>query len=207
MIPSRHWSSYPCQCRGFNPDRASDVGCSPVSPRLQGVSGASLWGWRHCRLSKWSSYGKNWTVCMEPEKTRDGQRLLRDPTASENWTSTATETQVVCLQQNSKWKIRVRQRLEAGYFRYEEEGSCSASRLTIVKGSFSSKLKWRNGVCFQATHLGWLTWSHTGAPVWNGRWQQWWLPGVRNRNTHLTPWFVLWRGFLLCRDLDPGFWE
>lgn len=91
---SKYWSSYPCQGRGFNMDRASDSGCNTVSPRLQVVPGASLWGWRHGPLSKSRSYGRNWTVGMEPERReRDGQDLFRDPTASEPWTSTVVEIQ------------------------------------------------------------------------------------------------------------------
>lgn len=41
-FPSRCWSRSPCQGRGFDIDRASHGGCSPPSPRLRGVPGASL---------------------------------------------------------------------------------------------------------------------------------------------------------------------
>lgn len=76
------WSSRLYQGRGLNPNRASDNGCSPGSPRLQGILGASPWGWRGGHLSSAgvlllrscvTSGGvtEKWTVSAMSKRTRE----------------------------------------------------------------------------------------------------------------------------------------
>lgn len=106
------------RCWSTNTNRASESGCSPVSPRLQGILGASPRGWRSCPLS----YGQ---VPLSRTCVTSGgvtEEVNRQCSVREDWrpiSSSSEDSKTAGIEYlihiKSPWKIYIPDQINSGH--------------------------------------------------------------------------------------------
>lgn len=155
------------------------------SPRLQEV--CSCWG--VVLPSEGAAGGGQHTAYHQRGWERDRLVLLWEPAASRTQITNCCRR--VCACQVGKWKFLWWQRLEAGHFRHQEEGSCYRLKFAITQQIDCPQSWWGAGSVDQwgiQASWSWAIQQNQEKTVSDSSGR---LPGETNRGPHLLTWSVI----------------